>query len=373
MKPNVEPLAYRHRKILFIFLLTAFVLSFPVFMFYAAGYRYDFFAEEPTITATGGLYIAAEVEDSTIFLNELEVKNARVFRNASYIQGLPSGLNRVHVQAPNRHTWVKNLSVYPHIVTEAESFNLPLVPQIRPVTRYQTTFDEAVIFANATNTPDVSFASSSIPFYVSTSTATSTYSSSQEFSLLNNLFVEQASTTRARLANEAKFGFSTSTIVENNIATTTVVRDNLRLYQDGEDIFVQIIDENKKVPHYFCENEFDLSLNSRESGLVLEKDEVMSENSLGQISGQTLKCRSQVKIDRKWQKVHSFDFFPENEDLVLMNLDEGVYVVEIDDRSWQNVQLLYPGKDLSMLVYGGRIFIKDKDLIVEALTEIPVQ
>jgi hypothetical protein len=55
-----------------------------------------------------------------------------------------------------------------------------------------------------------------------------------------------------------------------------------------------------------------------------------------------------------------------------MHLDEGIYVVEIDDRAWQNTQVLYPGQDLMMIVDGNSIFIKDGDIIVEALTELIV-
>jgi hypothetical protein len=70
------------------------------------------------------------------------------------------------------------------------------------------------------------------------------------------------------------------------------------------------------------------------------------------------------------QNVQDFNFFPGNEDLILMHLDEGIYLVEIDDRAWQNTQLLYPGRNLIMLVDGNSIFIKDGDIIVEALTEL---
>src|SRR3989338_7234248 len=168
MKPIVEPLAYWRRKVIFITLLLAFLFSLPAFMFYATGYRYDIFSGSPTITATGGLYIAAEALDSSIYVNEVEVTNARVFRNASYIQGLEPGLQRVHVQAPGLHTWVKNLSVYRHIVTEAEDLILPI-------------------------------SSSSIPYIISTSTATSTYRLSTEYALLYDLFEVKASTTKRAL------------------------------------------------------------------------------------------------------------------------------------------------------------------------------
>ncbi len=374
MKPNVEPLAYRHRKFLFIFLLVAFVLSFPIFMFYAAGYRYDFFSDKPTITATGGLYIAAEALDSRIFLNEVEVTNARVFRNASYIQGLEPGLNKIHVQASGLHTWVKNLSVYPHIVTEAESFNLPLVPQVRPITKYQTANGEEVFFAKATSTAILSFASSTVPFVVSTTTATSTYYLNSEYVLLNNLFVEMASSTASHLLTEEKFSFSTTSTAGQVKATTTVTRSNVKLYQNGDDVFAQVISMEKPLPHYFCSNRVELQQDVNvDTFTEVEDQDVLFENNLVELSNKKNECRTDIRIDRKSQKIHDFDFYPDNENLVLLNLDDGIYVVEIDDRSWQNMQLLYPGKNLTMFIYSGGIFIQDGSLIIEVLTEMGVQ
>jgi hypothetical protein len=71
-----------------------------------------------------------------------------------------------------------------------------------------------------------------------------------------------------------------------------------------------------------------------------------------------------------WQTVKWFDFMPDNENLVLMLLDDGLFVIEADDRAWQNTQLLYPGKDLEVLLDGGRIFVKDGDYYLEVFTEI---
>jgi hypothetical protein len=81
-------------------------------------------------------------------------------------------------------------------------------------------------------------------------------------------------------------------------------------------------------------------------------------------------CRKEIKIDRQWQDVISFDFYPLNKNLVLLHLTNGIYVVEIDDRAWQNNQLLYPGMDLQMILYRGGIFIKEGQLIFEILPKI---
>jgi hypothetical protein len=62
---------------------------------------------------------------------------------------------------------------------------------------------------------------------------------------------------------------------------------------------------------------------------------------------------------------------PDDPNLVLLQLDDGLYVVEIDDRSWQNTQLLYPGRELAVVIDGGRIYASSTEGVVEVLTEIP--
>jgi hypothetical protein len=347
----------------------------PVFMFYATGYRYDFFSKSPSITATGGMYIAAETLDSAIFVDESEVKNARVFRNASYIQGLTPGLHRLHIQAPGFYTWVKELSVYPHIVTEAEAFNLPIVPQVRPITKFETSEGFPLVQVSTTTEFSVlSFASTTIPLIATTTKATSTLIVNPEYALLETLFAEKASTTKKRILDEERFGFATTTLPEIVLATTTITRNNITLYESGEEVFAKAIGTGKQIPHYFCTSQFeqatttDLSLDLQQ--VLEEEGDVVFENKLNEISASGLSCRTDIRIDRKWQNVQDFNFFPGNEDLILMHLDEGIYVVEIDDRAWQNTQVLYPGQNLMMLVDGNSIFIKDGDIIIEALTEL---
>jgi hypothetical protein len=61
---------------------------------------------------------------------------------------------------------------------------------------------------------------------------------------------------------------------------------------------------------------------------------------------------------------------PDSRDHVLMHLSDGIYVVEIDDRAWQNTQLLYPGQNLTLLIDSGRILVQDGDTMFEVFTEL---
>lgn len=375
MTPLVQPLAYWQRKLIFILLFLAFLFALPVFMFYATGYRYDIFGDRPSITATGGLYIAADAQDSAIYVDEVEITNARVFRNASYIQGLVPNIHQVHVQSPGRHTWVKQLSVYPHIVTEAESFNMPLVPQVRPITPYVTVRGEAVFKVATTSQVVLPEASTTVPIFLSTTSATSTFRVNQEYELLADLFDEKASTTKA-LEKSAKtdkeFSFATTTPTTTVIlATTTISRNNIALRESGDEVVAVALGTGRQIPHYFCTTQIE-----QEGALVsetkekLEEGELMFEETLTELSNNTRECREEVVIDRKMEKVLAFDFLPNNENLVLMLRSSGLYVTEIDDRVWQNTQPLYLGASLELLVHNGGIYVRDEDLIMEVFTDI---
>jgi hypothetical protein len=379
MQPFVKPLSLWRRKLVFGTLLLAFLISLPAFIFYAAGYRYNFSTTNQIFTVTGSFYLAAEAPESVIYIDDVEIQNARTFRNAFYIQGLEPGIHRVHVQAPGLYTWVKELTISPHIVTQVESFNLPLQPQVRLVAEYTTAEGKAVVFGRATSSPVLSGIASTTVWQFSTSTATSTYRSNQEFALLADLFAEKASTTAylekiRSTAAKSPFGFSTSSVEELPVgeqATTTIIRDSIKLYQVGDEVFAYATSTTlRQAPHYFCRDESLIEEEIINAELVASTYETIKPADSVELPSEP-SCRSEIRIDRKGMKVIGFAFHPTNTNLVLMHLEDGIYVVEIDDRAWQNTQVLYPGKALEFIIYRGGTFIKEGELIFEVLTELP--
>lgn len=385
MQPVVKPLSYWQRKIVFGSLLLAFVVSLPAFIFYAAGYRYDLTNPKASFTATGGFYVVSDTPEGVIYLDDQPVQNIRSFRSAAYIQSIQPGLHRLHVQAPGLHTWVKELPVAAHKVTEVEAFNLPITPQVRLIPEYTTTANAPVIFAKSTTTPVLAYVSTSTtPLYYATGTATSSYEHNQEYVLLKSLFTEQASTTAAREAYELRqqefFGFSTSTTgtsTDKEIATTTIERDTMTLYEAEGEVYVRAKQSSfRQIPHYFCTPQVAETDILIDPTTLLEDKPVVSEvsdiSNVSEVATQTDKtlCREKIKIDRQGQTVISFAFFPTNANLVLLHLSDGIYVVEIDDRAWQNAQPLYLGKDLDLLLYRDGIFIKERGLIFEVVSDL---
>ncbi len=353
-----------------------------MFVFYATGYRYNFLDPTATITATGGMYITVAAKDGVVHLNEEPVNDLRVFRKAFYIQNLTPGMQHVHVQAPGLHTWVKELPVYPYIVTEASVFQLPLQPQVRPITEYQTSTGTQVYLRTSTSTVLFDGASTTALFMATTSKATTTLQRNSEYTFIKSLFATSTTATSSllnRVVDEVSgaLNISTAKSATATEATTTKLVDTLVLREVGNgDIAVVYTGSENKIPYYFCVPQASLASTTALYGETVTRGVALALAALDDQTPETENtnriCRSSIVIDRQYQTVLSFDFFPGSTDLVVMHRTGGVYVTEIDDRSWQNTQALYPYPVDEVVVNGGKIYAKRGDVIFELVTELPV-
>lgn len=381
--PEIKPLSRRDRRNTFILLLTVFCIAVPVFVFYAMGYRYDLSGDAPTILGTGGLYIAADADNSDLFLDEEEVRSPRIFRQATYIQGVTPGIHRVHVQATDLQTWVKELPVFSHIVTEGSSFNVPVRPQVRPIPEYISRQGEAVYPGLASTTLPFMDATTSIPLFATSSvpSVTRRLVPNAEYAYVESLFSATTSTSTnlvERVISEVNTAFRFGTVMTattSSTATTTIRTEQRSLFRRGEEVFVHYHGDLSRIPYYYCVHTDSIDVMDIMYGAHV-RERVQGVLS-GEVPGFTVErngmlqtCSTEIRIDRKWQTVHWFNFLPNSTDLVLMHLDDGLYVVEIDDRAWQNTQLLYPGADLSVVVDGRQIFVKDREYYAEVFTDL---
>jgi len=356
----IKPLTKSHRKYTFLLLLAIFICAIPLLYLYATGYRFDLWGDK-NFVASGGIFISAERSGAEIYIDQELVRETRVFRRAFYAQNLDPGTHRVHVQREGAHTWVKELPVYAHLVTEAESFNLSLIPSARLVTKWQTSAGGPIVFA-----PYVLRASSTQNVLIATTSSVSAYVQSTEYtSRLSAFQLPKATTTKG--TTEASYS-----------GTSTKDSNGVRLFFEQGEVFATWTNGREEMPYYFCAEPFPLLEGATSSsmlpdtsgqGAVVSLSDPQEELQGAQV--QTVapeqECEPQVRMDRKGEKVRAFDFFPGSTDLVLLLLDSGVYVVEIDDRGWQNTQPVMVGKGLDMRVIDGRIYVFDKTVIYEML------
>lgn len=375
MTPQIQPLSYKHRNVFFYLLLGTFLASLPFLFLYASGYR--FYPADGAFVSTGGLYIAAERTGAEIYINDELVRETRVFRRAFYAQGLESRTHKIHVQKEGHHTWVKELPVYPHLVTEAQAFNLPLKPSVRVITPYVTPSGVAVL---TTNSDVLSSVVVQNQVLFESRAATSTMASNPEHVDLLRYFSTSTDTTSAAAAAPSYINDLVPEVPEEallEIATTTKESRDVRLHEQDGEIFASYIGQANSMPYYYCADDFPryeetATTTARyslanvaeakeifENDLMLEVQRVEEEES----------CAPVIKMDTGGEEISHFDFFPGSTDLVIMAGRSGIYVVEIDDRAWQNKQPLLLGEGLELRVVNGSIYIKDGELIYQVQTE----
>lgn len=379
MSPQVEvhPLSQNKRRFVFWLSLLLFVLAVPTSVFYATGYRFDFSDKFDSVKRVGGLYVRNDIDSTDIFVNNEPVVDMRVFQNAAYIQNLNAGQHRVHVQGKGVQTWVKELPVYAHLVTEVTTFTMPSVPQVRVVTPWLVAASRfGVVFDDATSTLRGSHITNTLQF--SSTTATTTFVVNTEYTYVRSLFASSTEQkkllvlqTKTATAKKPTFDVATSSAVLQ-LATTTKTMGDTKLFSRGDEIFAQFLGSDANVPFYYCfqyHSEVQTALQYGQHVYDSLISQFGTSTMLSKKEGERV-CRNSIQIDRLRQNVSWFDFYPDNSDLILMLLEDGLYVVEVDDRGWQNTQKLYGGKKIEVVVDGGRIFVKDGALILEVFTEV---
>jgi len=378
-EPTIKPLPHAHRNKLFWFLLGLFILVIPFLYLYATGYRFNLDEEAP-IVSTGGLYIAADDTEASIYIDDELVRETRTFRQAFYAQGITPGTHRVHVQKEDHHTWVKELPVYEHLVTEAQAFNLPIVPSVRVISPWLDERGTTVLFASTTreaSTTNPIVIASTSPHRSATSTATSSLIANTEYISLVQLFSTTTATTSVpisqRLAEQfgSLFVATTTPIATTTQATTTVTSRNVRLYEAHDGLYATWTGAREDMPYYYCAEDFDLLSTSTAPDLAAQAHTAKQPELIGPVQevAQDTACDPTIRIDTKGEEVRSFDFFPGSSDFVLVALDSGIYMVEVDDRAWQNMQPIMQGTGLDMRVENGNIYVYDGHLIYHVLLE----
>jgi hypothetical protein len=364
-------LPYKVRRKFFGFLVAVFLVVLPFLYLYATGYRFDM--RKPTnLVSTGGIYVAVDRTGAEIYIDDELVRETRAFRRAFYAQSLDAGTHRVHVQKEGYHTWVKELPVTKRLVTEASAFNLPLVPEVRLITKWQTATGSAVI-----REPFV-YPTVANPFVATTSKATSTLTVNVEHQALMLHFATTSTTTvtkgPAQQIRDLLIKEATSTD-KTTLATTTITSSGVRLFKSGDDVFASWIGTFEEMPYYYCAPDFPPYTGTTTAPVPTTEEEEALEEDVPEVGlmhpvqtvPEDTACDPTIRLDRKWQEVRDFKFFPGSTDFVVLVLGDGIYVVEIDDRSWQNVQPLFLGNNLHMYIENGNIFVYDGEFIYQVL------
>ncbi len=289
----MKTLSVKKRRFFFIFFTIVFIVSLPLVIMHARGYRLSL-SEALTFGRTGGIYVSAGQSGMEIYLGDELVKKTGIFQKNFLIQNLKPGSYYIRVSKEGLQSWSKTLPVYPETVTEAYPFSLSEEVVLDPIYPF---LDEN---RNPTTTA---------PRIISLSNRNPSYISATELFFATSTYMAGTST-------------ATTTNRSNNPKRPDVA------ISDGK-LIATWNGKISDIPAYFCDD---------------------------------VDCKEEIVINAP-SKVLAVDFFPGRDDLLTILLEDGVYVVEIDDRSEQNIQKIHLGKGLKFATKDGVIYIKEGDVI----------
>jgi hypothetical protein len=228
-------------------------------------------------------------------------------------------------------------------------------------------------------------AASSTNEYVATSTLRSPrFTPNSEYQTLIELFSTSSATSTETIVDRLTgtvnpFNQQTTTPTSTiPVATTTKEWQGVRLYEHGGEVYARFVGSRENMPYYYCAEDFppyEPEATTTALGTVLSKEqEALVAETVELIHPvQTVPvdavCDPVIKIDRRDQEVSMFDFFRGSTDFILMTLEDGIYVVEVDDRAWQNIQPLLIGENLNVRIENGLIYVYDGELIYQIILE----
>jgi len=127
--PDIKPMSKKRRFLFFILFLVVFVIVAPLIVLYSSGYSISFSGEEEgwglSIARTGGIFISVPESGATVTLSGLSKKTTNFLLRDIFFDRLPPRTYAVEVEKPGLKKWVKNVKVFPEIVSEAYPFLLP--------------------------------------------------------------------------------------------------------------------------------------------------------------------------------------------------------------------------------------------------------
>lgn len=121
------------RRILFCFCFILFLISSPLVILYAFGFRYDF--AQKKLMQTGIIYLTPNIQDNIkILINGKEepdkININGIFKKDFVLYNLMPKTYNIKVSKENYHSWEKSLVVLPGLIAYAQPLLLPSDPKI---------------------------------------------------------------------------------------------------------------------------------------------------------------------------------------------------------------------------------------------------
>lgn len=297
----MKPLSLKKRRFYFYTLLAIFFIIIPIITLYTSGYR---IGKGFHLVETGGIYIYSPEAGADIYVDNKKKKTTNIFQKELFLQDLKPGTYVVYITKDGFWPWAKEVEVEERKVTTTIAFLVPKEPKGEVIPRILVS-DPAL----------------------STTTPTTGGKLNPEYMDVVTLFQKHEAEKRRIFALAEKVALATSS-PENTQEIFLATRGRVGLWQDDTRVIATWQKDEKSLPNYFC------------------RDKI---------------CENTVIVFNSVAPIKDIDFYPGREDVVLIAVQNGIYVIEIDARKYQNFQPVYKGVDPYFVLSGNTLYIKDND------------
>jgi hypothetical protein len=327
----MTPLKKWKRRIILTVLIVLFLILAPWILFSSFGLRLD---ETIGWIETGGVYLHSEVPNADVYIGGEYVKsNGPIFRNVLVQKLKPNLTYKVEFHRENFHSWIKEIYVYPGLVSEGHVLMLPEEFEQREIFPF---FDQEGV---GSYTPITGFTQ------IRRTTTGLIIPENEEYINIVTLFegenpyevkvpeVQPSEPLYTPLDAEAtkfpehyiQLGIEDPDLLDNLIETSKEIS-----WLHNGNIVLYWIDKLESIPYYYCGG---------------EEERI---------------CNEEITLD--WRDtIKRFDYMPGRSDIWIVLVKDGIYAVEVDPRSQRNIQPIYLGQGLDFRLDGsGNLIVKDR-------------
>lgn len=327
----MKPLTKKQRSISILFLGILFIFSAPIIVLYSLGYTLD---DKFTIQKTGGIFVHSNIANSNIFVDEdFHKTNGAFFRNTLIQDLVPNKEYLIEVQKEGYHSWIKEIYVYPSIVSEGRVFMLPLEFAPREIFKF---IDKE---GNATSTPPIKAQTkpNNTEYIFVTELFTTPKKTTEKIIVATSTqnATNSSSTSNEKSKSKIELFFEEMKIKDPDLLKNLIIDGGEVSWIENENIRLFWINDIVSIPFYYC--------NGKEQRV----------------------CENSIELD--WvDEIKRFDYYPGRNDVWIVLTSKGIYGVEADGRTQRNIQPIYIGDNLDFrLTESDRLIIKDKSKFFE--------
>lgn len=297
----MKPLSRKKRTLYFILSACILLVTAPLVVFYSMGYRFDTILG---LGQVGGIYTTAPMNEVDFSLNDKPLGRSSFFKRSALFQDIRPGVYKFSATKNGYYGWHKNVTVLAENVAELHPFMLPDKPVLTLVPK-------------------------DLPVETPAATTSKTETVKQE-PKANPLYKDVAALFVAAPIVKPVIVKDTSTIDPESTKKVAipgmVSKDKIDIWYEGGKIFARWNGQIEYAPIFFCSE---------------------------------LTCSKEILVYTNSTPITHLDFLPSRNDVVLFSSKNGVYALEADRVSPQNIQPLYAKGADFRIAEDGTIYIKD--------------